>query len=152
MLRIRLVAAGLAIAAVAAVVGSACGGGGGGGGGVRGNWSINDAKEFSDYSLYWVGEKFEGQSLSEIFYDAGDIAPTDEDVLFSYGSCRRNRFSGECEYPLWIQTKPRRAGPPPNFPASLRIQKGDVVVTIGGSYASLVRLAADDLDMVNEAP
>ena len=143
---VRLLAAGTAIGAVATVLATACGSG------VGGNWSIGDAKQFSDYSLYWVGDDFEGFPLTEIFYDRGDLAKSDEDVLFSYGSCTRNPFSGECEYPLWILVKPHRAGPPANSPGSRRVEKHDVTVTVGGWDAALVGLAAKNLEVVNNAP
>ena len=66
---------------------------------VRG-WPIEDARQFDKFSLFWLGEEFEGLPLRRIGYASGEKL-----FSFTYGSCNP-RGEGGCAPPLSLTIKP----------------------------------------------
>jgi hypothetical protein len=69
---------------------------------VESNWTVEDAKGFKDYPLYWLGENYQGLPLTVVQYGKGTALET---VGFVYGesSCRGQ---SECSAPIWIRIHP----------------------------------------------
>lgn len=71
----------------------------------NGPWTIEEAQQFHDFELYWVGEEFAGLPLTEI-----DRLHTADDrqnyVLFAYGTCKLPNGEGGCSPPIQIRIQP----------------------------------------------
>src|SRR2546425_5975873 len=77
----------------------------------NGDWSVDQAKQFCKFQLYWLGEEYEGLPLTKIerhistvptrvpSYEAEDI------LLFVYGSCQAKPDSG-CPEPVSVRVEP----------------------------------------------
>ena len=138
-------------------------------------WTIEDAKQFTEFTLYWLGESYEGLPLTKIIryrYDPEPPIPPIEAeniVLFIYGSCNPGPDSG-CAPPLSIRVEPYCMNPPEGFAPAvrdapfevrgalaeriaghLRIWTGDVGITILTNPVSQVE-AAEKLRLVSEGP
>ncbi len=72
---------------------------------VRG-WPIEDARQFDQFSLFWLGEEFEGLSLTNIVH-----AKSEKVVIFVYGSCDPGGEGG-CAPPLSLRNEPCNQEPP----------------------------------------
>jgi len=102
--------------------------------------------EFSDFPIYWVGEKFGGYSLRDIIRDVfspEDGSPTGNSVSFIYGSCviepdADGVIDGGCPPPLQIIVQPYCLVPPELIghgarPAGTeKVRGGADAVTVGG--------------------
>lgn len=69
-------------------------------------WTIEDARQFKEFTLYWLGETFEGLPLTTITryrYDppGGTSGQSESSVAFIYGDCTPGPDSG-CAPPLQI--------------------------------------------------
>jgi hypothetical protein len=99
-----------------------------GGDGVGGNWTIEDARAFDEYPVYWLGEEFDGLPLTNISY-----THRENTVFFAYGDCEPPKDGG-CAPPLEIIIEPCRQNPPGRYATSL-----DSLVEIRGAKAALQR-------------
>ena len=56
-----------------------------------GEWSIEEARAFDEFTLYWLGETYSGLPLTEISRYTYDAPPgqvgSEDTVLFIYGTC-----------------------------------------------------------------
>ena len=67
---------------------------------VDGNWTLDDARRFTEFDLYWLGEQYEGLAFATIFqYD------WDDSVHFAYGEVGRDE-SGDWFAPLSVSIQP----------------------------------------------
>ena len=88
-------------------------------------WTIEDAKQFREFPLYWLGESYEGLPLTKIIryrYDPEPPIPATEAeniVLFIYGSCTPGPDSG-CAPPLSIRVEPYCMKPREGFAPAVR--------------------------------
>ncbi len=135
-----------------------------GGDSVRG-WPIEDARQFDQFSLFWLGEEFEGLPLRNIVN-----ASSEKVVIFIYGSCNP-RGEGGCAPPLSVRVEPCSHEPPgrslsKDYAGSpyeirgaqavfvgdhLRVWTRDVTVTIFAE-SGLATRAAGALRLVSEGP
>ncbi len=173
--RLRLALIGLLVFAggfvVTGVSLSLLDGGGGGGsapparaGELR--WTVEDAKHFKEFPLYWLGESYEGLPLTKIIRYRYD----ENIVLFIYGSCTPGPDSG-CAPPLSIRVEPYCMKPPERIsPAvrgtpfevrgavaeqisgDLRIWSGEVSVKVFTEGAASQVEAVEKLRLVSEGP
>lgn len=110
----------------------------------RGGWTIEDARQFEGFSLYWLGDSYEGLPLTEIIryrHDPETPIPAKEaedTVIFIYGSCTPPREGG-CVPPLSLSMEPCRIKPPGHFSPRMRLGepfevRGALVWNIGGDH------------------
>ena len=132
---------------------------------VRG-WPIEDARQFDQFSLFWVGEEFEGLPLTNIVH-----AKTEKVVIFGYGSCKSSGDGG-CLLPLSVSIEPCNHAPPGRYlskpgarapfefrgaraqfdgAGELRVWTDDVTITVSAK-AGLAMEAANALRPVSEGP
>ena len=76
-----------------------------------GPWTIEEARRFKEFTLYWVGEEFRGLSLTQIsrFRSAPEAAIAANHFRFTYGTCRiPGGFFGDggCGPPIQITVEP----------------------------------------------
>ncbi len=142
----------------------------------EGGWTIEDAKQFREFPLYWLGESYEGLPLTKIIryrYDPEPPIPAiqaENIVLFIYGSCNPGPEGG-CPPPLSIRVEPYCMNPPEGFaPAvrggpfevrgalaeqvsgDIRIWTGDVSVAIFTDGLAAQVDAGEQLRLVSEGP
>lgn len=146
--------------------------GGGGGGSAQParagelRWTVEDAKQFKEFPLYWLGESYEGLPLTKIIRYRYD----ENIVLFIYGSCTPGPESG-CPPPLSIRVEPYcmkpperiapavrgtpfqvRGAPAEQISGDLRIWTGEVSVKIFTDGLAAQVEAAEKLRLVGEGP
>lgn len=86
-----------------------------------GSWTIDDARAFDEFQLYWVGSEYAGLPLTDIIryrYEGG--ASTENSVSFLYGDCdpASGPFDeGGCALPLTLRIEPYCDKPPELFSA-----------------------------------
>lgn len=79
-------------------------------------WTVEDAKAFRDFSLYWLGESFNGLPLERIirykYQPDSELSPSRAEnmVLFIYGTCVPEPQA--CAPPLSIRVEPHCMRPP----------------------------------------
>ena len=79
-----------------------------------GTWTIEDARAFDEFPLYWLGKIFEGQSLTDITryeYDGSQGGAQENMVSFGYGTCTPVGDGG-CQLPFDIRVDPFCDSPP----------------------------------------
>ena len=137
-------------------------------------WTLEDARQFNEFPLYWLGESYDGLPLTRIIryrYDPEPPIPAvtaEDSVAFIYGTCTPSPESG-CAPPLQIIVEPYCTRPPEiiaplaNVGSSfdirgataqwvtdhLRIWTGDVSTTI---FAAAEMPVAEQLRLVSEGP
>ncbi len=81
-------------------------------------WTVDDAKDFKDFSLFWLGENISGMPLTRILHysygpPGGDTRyPAENSVRFIYGDCRpRPDQETGCPVPLAVIIDGRCASP-----------------------------------------
>jgi hypothetical protein len=90
-------------------------------------WTVNDAENFDDFSLYWLGESYEGLPLTAIIrYTYVPEPPTpaltaEDSVTFIYGDCTPVGEEGSCVPPVSITLEPYCMKPPEIYPQALRL-------------------------------
>ncbi len=139
-------------------------------------WTIDDARQFTEFPLYWLGESYEGLPLTKIIryrYDPEPPIPpieAENSVTFIYGSCTPGPESG-CAPPLSIRVEPYCMKPPERIaPAvrgtpfevrgavaeqisgDLRIWAGEVSVKVFTEGAASQVEAVEKLRLVSEGP
>lgn len=145
------------------------------GGDDAGRWMIEDARQFDEFSLYWLGDSYEGLPLTKIIryrYDPEPPIPPMEagnSVTFIYGTCEPPPDGG-CAPPLSIVVEPYCMKPPERVAPAvrgtpfqvrgalaeqigdhLRIWTGDISISIFTEPTSLID-AANQLRLVSEGP
>jgi hypothetical protein len=81
------------------------------------NWTIDDAKNFRGFSLFWLGENYDGLPLTKIIRYKFQPDPSkmwvfpEDSVTFLYGSCTPSPDSG-CAAPVQIILEPYCMRPP----------------------------------------
>lgn len=71
--------------------------------------SLEEARQFDEFPLYWLGETYDGYDLNEINSwgsEPGDEYYTEPGVTITYGeeTCAEN--SSNCWTPIWIDIEP----------------------------------------------
>ena len=141
-------------------------------------WSVREATDFQEFSIYWLGEDFGGLPLKQIIrYEyAGDatntIYPTSEDfVAFEYGDCQiPPGAEGGCALPLVVEIDPYCDVPPERISdgvtaaglttlggaqvqwfkdGHVRVWTGDVSIGIFATDSRIVEEAANHLVRLN---
>jgi hypothetical protein len=77
---------------------------------LQGDWTIEEAQRFEEFSLYWVGEEFRGLPLTDISrFDSRSNDPPvlrpENSVTFMYGTCKPPGDGG-CSPPIQIIVQP----------------------------------------------
>ncbi len=82
-------------------------------------WTIGDARQFEEFTLYWLGESFQGLPLTEIVRHRYQPGPGtrpgmlgENIVLFVYGDCTPSGGDGGCPVPLAVRVEPYCSRPP----------------------------------------
>jgi hypothetical protein len=82
-------------------------------------WSVEDAREFEGFPVYWLGESFQGLPLVAVqridYPGAFPGKPYDDprnEVAFLYGDCTIAPGQSSCPVPLIIATRPYCEVPP----------------------------------------
>lgn len=130
--RRRFVVTGVVLVVTASAVGIAIallavGDGDGGDDNERGRWTIEDAREFEEFSLYWLGENYDGLPLTA-------IVGAEDRVAFIYGTCTPSSDGG-CAPPVQIVLQPYCMRPPERL--SERVKSGPPVTIRGVSAQPL---------------
>lgn len=82
-------------------------------GGLQSNWTIEDARQFDEFDLYWLGESYESLPLT-IIYRAGEpsyVLAVENNVTFVYGD-RRCTNGSDCSKPLRLDIQRYCDNPP----------------------------------------
>jgi len=118
-------------------------------------WTLEDAKAFTEFPLYWLGDSFGGLPLTQVYrrkYDPAPGSPQERSrtnaVYFIYGDCNPNRLFGpsRCNVPLTVMLEPNCARStlftPDLFPIGVQtvvagvparyVDEGQVVLWAGG--------------------
>lgn len=107
-------------------------------------WTLEDAKNFTEFPLYWLGDSFEGLPLTQVYRREYDPPPDSihqlsrsNAVYFIYGDCNPNRLFGpsRCNVPLSVMIEPNCARSSLFTPDSFPI--GDETI-VGGVPARYV--------------
>ncbi len=104
-------------------------------------WTVEDAKQFDEFPLYWLGESCEGLPLTNIirsYYDPEPPIPAVEAenaVVFIYGSCTPDA-SGGCAPPLSIRVEPYCMRPPQQIASGVKVGEPISVRNAVGQYIS----------------
>ena len=100
-------------------------------------WLVKDAEEFSEFSLYWLGEEFRGLPLTRIVRYRFDPLPgsvhefsRENSVTFIYGDCvpTPEQETG-CPAPLYMKVEPHCSRSAQLTPAAFT---GGQPISIGG--------------------
>ncbi len=143
------------------------------------DWTIEDARQFNEFPLYWLGETYQGLPLRKIIrytYDpdpSGPPALAENLVLFIYGSCTPTGQEGGCPPPLSIRVEPYCSRPPESISSRakvgstfyvrsasaqqigldhIRMWTGDVSIAIFTNGIDAQVAAAEEFRLVNEGP
>jgi hypothetical protein len=73
-----------------------------------GDWTFEEAREFKNFDLYWLGQEFQNLPLTKIMrFKTNTSAGSPQDsVWFVYGTCKTSGSEGGCAAPLSIQIQP----------------------------------------------
>ncbi len=123
--------------------------------------TVQQLRDFPDFPVFWLGERFQGMSPTNIQYrsDPGDgIKPPVEQVVVTYGDCDAEPGSG-CPAPLAVFTSRPclnmpsqlaegvRQGPPVRIRRTLAQwgQPGHLFLYTGGSTIQIASSIGDDI-------
>jgi hypothetical protein len=78
---------------------------------IESNWTVDEARQFTEFPLYWLGQRYDGLPLTAVTrYEPN--TPTESvvgDVVdFWYGESKCN--DSGCNAPIWIRIEPYCAG------------------------------------------
>lgn len=99
--------------------------------------SQEEAENFADYPLFWLGESFAGYNLQSIIrqkYTPPPPIPAHEamdNVGFSYGECTIHPESNSCPAPLVVMTEPACLNRPEGL--ANRVKDGSMEIVRGGA-------------------
>ncbi len=130
-----------------------------------GAWTIEEARDFKEFTVYWVGEEFGGLALNTVYrLSTPEVLYPQNAVIFIYGTCKPagGLADGGCEPPLQIHSEPCSYGRPDGEPLEVRgnadarrdvegdigLRTGDVVLRLFGQD-DLVASAAEALVSLN---
>jgi len=132
-------------------------------------WSVEDARQFKDFPVYWVGESFQGlplTAISRMDYPGrwpGEIYNVPwHDVSFVYGDCEIAPGEESCTMPLSIAIRPYCEVPPEIVADAVKTGppeeiRGAVAQKMGKSHMQLwtgnvsISIDATDEALVDEA-
>lgn len=83
-----------------------------------GNWSLEEARAFDGFALFWAGDNFGDQPLTAIIRAEGE-----DSVSFLYGSCTLPEGEGGCAVPFQVTVEPFCQSPPGRLAES--VKKGE---------------------------
>ena len=139
-------------------------------------WSVEDAREFDEFPVYWLGESFQGLPLVDVGrMDYPGAFPGEpynrpwNEVSFIYGDCEIAPGAESCPVPLNIDTRPYcdvppeviadwvKTGPPEvirgavaqRTGSSMRLWTGNVSIGIAATGEGLLMEAARNLVRLN---
>ena len=171
--RSRVIVVGAVIAAAVVALAVVLGYGGSQRESYKGNFSVEEAKQFRDFPIYYAGNAVSGEELSAVLHDPFGFRDPDQfTVAFIYGTCDSEGYDGGCAPPVEISNEPacRRnlamyggAGSPVQDLTGVRgapaaffenggrveIQTGRTTVVIFGNSKKDVLAVADQLRGVN---
>jgi len=85
---------------------------------------LQEARDFKEWPLYWLGESFESLPLTKIAWFTPERgSPTDNTIDFIYGICTPPAGGGGCAPPLSIQVSPLDFTPPEKISG---VKRGDL--------------------------
>jgi hypothetical protein len=105
-------------------------------------WTLDDARRFDEFSLYWLGESFAGLPLAEISRRVYDPSPgtalelsRENSVNFFYGDCqpRPDQETG-CPIPLWLKVEPNCARSTTFTPDAFPIGEARTIAGVPARY------------------
>ncbi len=111
-----------------------------------GDWTIEDARAFDEFALYWLGETFEGQSLTDVAryeYDGSQGGAPENMVSFGYGDCTPVSEGG-CPLPFDVRTDPY-CDKPPGFAVTERGPDVDIRGALGRRVAEHFQVWTGDV-------
>jgi hypothetical protein len=76
---------------------------------IEGNWTVEDARRFDEFPLYWLGEDYSELPLAAVTYDVAE-ANGNSAVGFVYGESTCD--ASGCNAPVWITIEPYCQSPP----------------------------------------
>lgn len=126
---------------------------------------LQEARDFNEWPLYWLGESFESLPLTKIAWFTPERgSPTDNTIDFIYGTCTPPAGGGGCAPPLSIQVSPLDFTPPEKISGvgredlfdfrgakavwiddHLRIWTGDSTIAIFGHSREMILKAAEEI-------
>ena len=106
-----------------------------------GNWSIEDAREFDEFTLFWLGEEHQGLPLTDIIYAQGENV-----VIFIYGTCKPSSDSG-CAPPLSLRIEPCTQSPPGRYASLPGAETAFEVRGAEAQFAGHLRLWTRDVTL-----
>lgn len=74
----------------------------------KGNWTVDDAKQFKDFALFWAGDEHAGVPLAAVIrasyptYARPGIEAAENSVTFLYGACIPPEGEGGCPAPYQV--------------------------------------------------
>ena len=71
------------------------------------NWTVQDARAFDDFPLYWLGDSYNGLPLTGVTHGKGTALET---VGFVYGNSSCD--DSGCSAPIWVTIHPYCDSPP----------------------------------------
>lgn len=88
------------------------------------HWEAQQARDFDQFPLYWVGEEFQGYPITDIIRSVSgpDALVPEDSVTFLYGTCTPPAGEGGCADPLQIVVEPYCFVPPSLVGASNPIE------------------------------
>ena len=112
-------------------------------------WSVDTAREFKDYPVYWVGQEYKGLPLVQVArMDYPGAAPGKpgsrawNEVSFTYGDCEIGPGEESCAMPLTIDIRPYCDLRPEQVAAGAKVGspefiRGALVQKVAGNSARL---------------
>ncbi len=130
-------------------------------------WTVEDAREFEDFSLYWVGESYEGLPLNRIIPYGYDTEPPNppEEAEYSISFIYEDRGPGPeegCPVSLTVRVEPCRMNRPGRFAPSVRggpfeirearaeYVSGDLRIWTGNVYISIFAVCVSDMEVADQ--
>lgn len=75
----------------------------------KGNFSVEQAREFHRFPVYYPGSEANGQKLTAVRRDPlGPMRKNEDSILFSYGTCEipAGQMEGGCSLPVSVSNEP----------------------------------------------
>jgi len=140
------------------------------------HWTLADARAFDEYSVYYLGQQYQGLPLVQVirtdwpgsFPDDPELNRPDHEVIFVYGNCEIPPGEESCPAPLSVHVRPESEIPyeavqgkagPPGCVRGAKVQAlkngttqlwtGDVTIAITGNGSVNIGQAVSDLMRAN---
>jgi hypothetical protein len=137
----------------------------------RPDFGLEEARQFDEFSLYWLGDEFQGMPLRKLSklesqgvpsLDGKTRSPPYRIVVFSYGDCRIPAGAQACPIPLSLNISPYCETPPEVIRSdspfrdirgaqahgaggAMSLWTRDVHISISGTDAAMVEAAVRNL-------